>query len=249
MKFESDDEKFALMKEKLFSALLSDALDSLGRREQVMRHNIQPIDPDSIVCGRAHTWLWKDDTAVACGEFMSTFKDMNEMKPGEVRVDNTDDALDAAHSPQSFAAIGDGNARTMLNRGCAGVVTDRLARDTKSIRAMGLPLFCRGRKPSKSPSRGGVVAINVPIHCGDVLVNPGDIVFGDYDGIVVIPREIEDDVINAAVGMLEREDFFGGQLAAGKSIFQVIDEWNKLHPDKLFDEWKGLHPTRTASWH
>lgn len=248
MEFVSDEEKFALLKERLFSAALSDALDTLGRREQVMRHNIRPLDSASVVCGRARTWLWKDAGAMGNAEFQSVFKDMSEIAPHEVIVHSTDYGLEGPESLHSCAALGDTMGKTMANRGCAGVVADRLVRDAQGLVAIGLPVFCRGNKPNRSASRAGIAAFGVPIRCGDVLVNPGDVIFGDYDGIVVIPQEIENDVIDTALAILVREAFFHEGLAVSKPVFQVIEEWNALHPDKPFDEWKGLHPNRVKSW-
>jgi 4-hydroxy-4-methyl-2-oxoglutarate aldolase len=152
-------------------------------------------------------------------------------------VHSTDYTLAVAPSLHACASLGEGNAKTMMNRGCVGVVTDRLIRDAKNIIKMGLPVFCRGIKSNPSPSRTGIAAINVPVSCGDVVVNPGDIVFGDYDGVVVIPREVEDKAINLALEMLEHEEFVDKGLSEGKSLHDVLQEWNKLHPD------------RAISWH
>ena len=113
-------------------------------------------------------------------------------------------------------------------RGARGAVIDGFIRDARQILAMGFPVFTTGLSPVDSNGRGDVVAYNVPIECGGVTVNPGDIVFGDADGIVVIPKAVETEVITAAVEKVSGEDRTRDALRDGATLREVYDKYGIL---------------------
>ena len=108
-------------------------------------------------------------------------------EPGDVLVVGTEGYL-------GTAVIGDLMAGMLLNGGAAGLVTDGAVRDTPGIIAVGLPVFCAGVSPN-SPQRNGPGTVGLAISIGGVTVNPGDVVVGDVDGVVVVPQDALDDVI------------------------------------------------------
>ena len=109
-------------------------------------------------------------------------------EPGDVLVVGTEAYL-------GTAVIGDLMAGMLVNRGAAGLVTDGAVRDTPGIVGVGLPVHCAGVSPN-SPQRNGPGTVGLAISIGGVTVNPGDVLVGDVDGVVVVPQDALDDVIN-----------------------------------------------------
>jgi len=110
----------------------------------------------------------------------------------------------------------------------AGCVCDSQIRDCIKIIEMDFPVYYAGIRPLDSKGRGRVVAYDVPVMCGDVLVNPGDLVFADFDGIVVIPQLIENEVIEKAKEKVGAENLSRAELLDGKSLREVYDKYRVL---------------------
>ena len=120
------------------------------------------------------------------------------------------------------ATWGDLTSLIGKQKGIAGTVTDGLVRDTAGIREVGLLVFARGSIPS-SPFKDGPGEINVPLQCGGIVVRPGDIIFGDADGVVVIPREHASKVVKKAVEIDASEVEKVKSIKAGHLIPDSID--------------------------
>lgn len=166
-----------------------------------MRPAIKPLDPDSKVIGPAYTvrLIGKDNTALYYGM-------LNAPAGSVIVVDRAGD--------QTFAAVGEIVATVAKKRGMAGIVIDGPATDSKPIRQMGLPVFCTGLSPVTTNMRGLGGDVDVTIQCGGAVVNPGDLVFGDADGVVVIPPQVAVELLEKAEKATENE----------KYIKQVIEE-------------------------
>jgi 4-hydroxy-4-methyl-2-oxoglutarate aldolase len=106
--------------------------------------------------------------------------------------------------------------------GAAGAVTDGLARDVKLIREMRFPVFCGGIGPLDSKGRGMVMTIEVPVECGGVHVAPGDWIFGDIDGVCVIPSDLAERTITLALEKVAHENTVREELAAGELLRTVF---------------------------
>jgi 4-hydroxy-4-methyl-2-oxoglutarate aldolase len=182
----------------------------------VMRHDIKPLQPDFVVVGRARTWMWIDVDDVK-RPLQNIARALDSLKPGDVCVHNTD------HTWRG-ACFGDLFALTAQKRGATGAVIDRLVRDVKDIIALGFPLFARGVKPNAAGGRHDLVELDVPVLCGDVLVQPGQLIFGDRDGVVVIPAEVEDETIAKALEKLSSEEVVRQHLMKGE-LFQDVVEY------------------------
>ena len=113
-------------------------------------------------------------------------------------------------------------------RGGTGCIIDGYTRDSRAIIDMGFPVFSTGFKPVDSSSRSTVVDFNVPIECGGVKVRPGDVVFGDFDGIVVIPIEILPEVVEEAAEKVESENATRDMLQQGHLLREVYDKYGVL---------------------
>ncbi|TPN85649.1 ribonuclease activity regulator RraA [Mesorhizobium sp. CU2] len=140
---------------------------------------------------------------------------IEECPPGHVLV------IDA-RGDAGAASAGDIMMGRLKARGCAGAVTDGGFRDTVDIAALGLPVYHTRPAPPSTPIRLHPADLNLPIGCGGVAVYPGDIVVGDGEGVVVIPRDIVDDVAAEAFEMTGYEEFAAAKVAEGRSIFGLF---------------------------
>lgn len=219
--FSSDEERFNLMRDKLYTAVVSDVLDGLGFRNQAMRHDIRPLHPDFIVVGRARTAFWIKEYRVRENPYDNEIELIDSLRPGDVTVHSTDFS-------KQIAPWGELLSTASKMRGSTGAVVDAFTRDVKKIIEMGFPVFTWGIKPVDSQGRGYLQAFDVPILCGDIIVRPNEIVFGDYDGIVVIPEEVEDEALSRAVEKVSGENNTRRELLEGKFLADVYEKYGVL---------------------
>ena len=115
-----------------------------------------------------------------------------------------------------------------VHNGAAGCVCDSQVRDCVRIIEMGFPVYCAGIRPLDSMGRAKVMAYDVPIRCGEVLVRPGELVFADYDGIVVIPEAVEREALKLAREKADKEMLSRQDLLAGKTLRAVYETYGVL---------------------
>lgn len=216
-----DSEVFAVMKRELYAAVLSDVLDSLGYRDQAMDATLRPIYRDAVVIGRAHTALSADVYARPDDPYGLEIAAIDTLKPGDVLVAATN------HSTRT-CFWGELLSTAARMRGARGAVIDGYVRDVRRIEQMAFPIFATGMRPVDSAGRGVVVAYDVPVLCGGVLVHPGDIVFGDTDGLVVIPQAVEVEAIARAREKVAGENRVREDLERGDLLRDVYDRYGIL---------------------
>lgn len=146
---------------------------------------------------------------------------VDSLMPGEIAVVATGDS-------KRNAPWGELLSTAALGRGARGAVIDGLVRDVKKIQALGFPVFAAGIKPVDSRGRGLVVDYNVPVDCGGVPVTPGDLVVGDFDGVVVIPARAVTDVVRLATEKVMRENQSRAELMKGKLLREVYRKYGVL---------------------
>src|SRR6185295_14733910 len=129
---------------------------------------------------------------------------------------------------QPIAPWGELLTTAALQRGAVGAVTDGFVRDVRAIRNMKFPVFHGGIAPLDSKGRGKVVAIDVPIECAGVRIEPGDLIFGDVDGVVVVPRRAEDEVLSRAFQKVASENRTRDELLQGAKLGEVFDRYGVL---------------------
>jgi regulator of RNase E activity RraA len=112
--------------------------------------------------------------------------------------------------------------------GAVGCICDGLIRDCQKIIKLGFPVFHAGIRPVDSKGRGRVMDYDVPVRCGDVLVHPGELIFADFDGVVVIPRQVEEDVLRLAFEKAGKENASRGELLKGRTLREVFDKYGVL---------------------
>ena len=191
--------------------------DSVGPRF-VMNSAIKPIDPKSKMVGRAVT--------VNCfpGDNLALHQGMAEAKAGDVLVFDCKGYTEAGH-------FGDMMATACKVKGIAGVVIDGSCRDSQDILELGLPVFVKAFNP-RGTVKESLGSVNVPVVCGGVSVKPGDIIFGDCDGVVVVPQEREDEVFAKALKKYDYEIEVREKLLSGMSTMEVYG-FDKLVERKM----------------
>lgn len=146
---------------------------------------------------------------------------MDDLRPGDV-------AVCACGGTGRIAPWGGLLSTAAKLRGATGALMDGLVRDIKDVREMQFPVFHAGIGPLDSRERGQVVAIDVPVECAGVLITPGDIIFGDADGCVIIPKKIEAEVLAAARDKLKAEKHTRQALLASRKLADVFAEFGVL---------------------
>jgi len=205
----------------LYTAVLSDALDELGVRDRAMREHLRPLQPDSVVAGRARTIICMDLYHIPENPYAKEIEAVDSILPGEVVVVSTGES-------KRNAPWGELLSTAATARGARGAVIDGLVRDVKKITALGFPVFAAGIKPVDSRGRGIVVDYNVPVECGGIMVYPGDLIVADFDGVVAIPSQIVDDVVRLATEKASRENESRAELMAGAYLRDVFDKYGVL---------------------
>lgn len=216
-----DQDRIALydrMAKELYVAVVSDILDGLGLRNQVMAASIKPADPASrtIVVGRAATVLFAPIYEVPAEPYTTQIRAIDSLKPGDVGVLSTS-GVNATFWGELFS-------NAALARRARGMVIDGHHRDTRKILDLGFPVFSTGARPVDISGRAQAIGYDIPVACGGVLVRPGDIIFAEIDGIAVIPHEVADEAVAKAFEKVATEDRARGDLREGAYL---ADVWKK----------------------
>jgi 4-hydroxy-4-methyl-2-oxoglutarate aldolase len=211
------------VRETLFVALISDVLDSLNFRNQALPARIRPLDDETVLFGRARTGLYREvyDVPTERNPYALEIALVDDLKPGDV-------AVLACGTSGRIAPWGGLLTTAARARGAAGCLTDGCVRDIRAIRRAGFAVFHGGISPLDSKGRGEISEIDIVIEVAGVRVAPGDLVFGDADGAVVIPRAIEREVFTRAVEKLAGEARTEEALARGERLADVFARYGIL---------------------
>jgi regulator of RNase E activity RraA len=210
-----DSELFKMARRELFTALIGDVMDKLGMRRQFLPQPIQPLQREMVVVGRVLTVLAADffeevfegsHNAISVRSFGLMLEALDDLKANEVYV--------CTGASPRFALWGELMTRRAMKCGAAGAVLDGYSRDTRGVLASGFPVFSRGSYAQDQGPRGKVLDYRVPIEMQGVRIEPGDILFGDMDGVCVVPKAAEQEVF---VRALEKG-------RAEKSVARALDE-------------------------
>ena len=204
-------------------ASVADAVDQIVGKRGFMSHEMRPRIAGKIV-GPALTSLVKPappDKATPALAVKHSTEMIDNSKPGEVGVIVMENGLDVA-------AIGGLMATAAKSRDMAGMVLDGGVRDVAEIRALGLPVYSMSITPATAVSRWASVANNIPVQCGGVTVNPGDIIVADEDGVVVVPKAKAAEVLKRAQEIDEREVKMVPFIKQYKSLSEVVKKFNRI---------------------
>ena len=206
----------------LYTAVLSDSLDSLGYRRQVMRENIRPVHSKyTVVSGYAHTIEFIDSNEILQNPFDAEIEAVDAIKHDDVVVIATGNSI-------QNAPWGELLSTAAVARGARGAIIEGFVRDVKMIEALNFPVFATGMKPLDSNGRGRLTSYNKPIVCGEVEVNPGDLIVADFDGVVVIPTHLIDKIIELASAKVTGENNSRAELEKGAYLRDVYKKFGVL---------------------
>ena len=233
--FENDSDLITFIKKHLYVAAVCDILDELGYRNQAMHQRLRPLLPDIKNCGfvgRARTLDWLETDLIAEDDpYGLEIEAIDSLNAGDVVVHSTDQNGTNAPWGELMSTIA-------KRKGAVGCICDSQVRDCIKIIEMNYPVYYAGIRPLDSKGRGIVIAYDVQVQCGEVLVNSGDLIFADFDGIVVVPKNIEEEVIQRAkgkgldacniFGKVFDEDLSRKELLEGRSLRDVYDKYKSL---------------------
>ncbi|WP_341840703.1 RraA family protein [Chitinophaga caseinilytica] len=221
-----DDELFSIVRNELYTAVVGDIMDKMGLQRQFLPPQIQPLQSDMFLVGRAMTVLEAD----VFSEDPSAGQNPLLKKPFGLMLEALDDLkknevyICAGASP-SYALWGELMSTRAMQLGAAGAVVDGYSRDTKGILQLNFPTFSYGRYAQDQAPRGKVIDFRVPLEIRGVRVLPGDIVLGDIDGVCIVPREAEREVFSRAIEKARGEKMVQQKILEGMSAGQAFAKY------------------------
>lgn len=217
----TDEELFASARRELFSAVIGDVMDKMGLLHQFLPPAIVPLESSMIVCGRALTVLEADISGADAEHPFGLMMDaLDDLKTNEVYI--------CSGASPTYALWGEMMSVRAIKCGAAGAVVDGYSRDTRGILSLGFSTFSHGSYAQDQAPRGKVVDFRIPIQCGDVRISPGDIVFGDLDGVCVVPRAAEQEAFSRAFEKARKEKVVRQALEEGVSARDAFEKYGIL---------------------
>jgi regulator of RNase E activity RraA len=215
--------------EKIFVPAVADVLDGIGRRSQCLKAGFWPLLPEAAVAGPAFTVR---EVAAPTMDPRSTEEKLRifaeffgELKQGQIVMVDTGGSFEAAAWGELMSTI------TRYTCGAKAAIVDGAIRDISRIIAINFPVWYLSRVPTDSEGRLQLLDFNRPIRCGGVQVVPGDLVFADPDGIVVLPMDGTVDVeavISKAEEYVELENKTRAELRSGATVIDVFHKYGRL---------------------
>lgn len=222
----NDAELFEEAKEKLYTAVIGDIMDQIGLHDQFLPPRIRPVQSKAVVIGRAMPVLesdvpfatWADARSAPIAKpFGLMFEALDDLKPNEVYI--------CTGSSPRYALWGELMSTRASKLGAVGAVVDGYSRDTRAILSHPFPVFSHGSYGQDQGCRGKVLDFRTPIRVKNVWVKPGDIVFGDIDGVCVVPKHAEEEVFRLAMEKVSGENEVRNALRSGMS---TVDAFKKF---------------------
>lgn len=226
---QDDRELFASARRELFSAVIGDVMDKLGFLHQFLPPAVTPLERAMVVCGRALTVLEADvfeesvtgsHNPLSARPFGLMMEALDDLKHDEVYI--------CTGSSPRYALWGELMTVRAMKCGAAGAVVDGYSRDTCGVLALNFPVFSHGSYAQDQGPRGKVIDFRIPLQIGQVRVAPGDIVFGDLDGVCVVPQAAEQEVFARAFEKARKEKTVRKALEDGMPSKQAFEEFGIL---------------------
>ncbi len=216
----SDNDLFALCTRELYTPVVGDILDDLGFTHQFLPQPIQPLREEMKLAGRAMPVVMIDVFGKQKRPFGLLTEALDQLQPGEIYL--------ASGGDRRCAYWGEILTATAKKRGAVGAVIDGFHRDTPKVLEQNWPVFSRGRFAQDSAVRTQVVDFRCPVEVGQVSVQPGDLVFGDLDGVIIVPQKVEADVIERALSKARGEKLVRKEIEAGMSSTEAFRKYGIL---------------------
>ena len=206
-----------MIKEKLYSGIISDVLDGMGYRNQALAGGISPLTDDTVIFGPAFTSIGTTVYSMPENPLVAQCKVVDQLGEDEIYVLVT-------RGDYNCAVLGELFATAVNARKGAGVLLDGYARDVKALKEMKFPLFYKGRDVRTSKGRCEINECQIPVILDGVTIRPGDYIFGDIDGVIVIPKEVAEEVIRQAAETVEKENEVRTRLLNGSTLQKAYEE-------------------------
>ena len=219
MEWDDDRQLFDLVRQSLYTPVVGDVLDGLGFHHQFLSPALQPMKDEMVVVGRAMPVLTANVFAPQKHPFGRLTEALDQIEPGEVYI---------CSGTLRCASWGEILTATARKRGGNGAIVDGFHRDTRGILAQNWPVFSRGRYAQDAAVRSSVIDFRCPIEIDGVRIEPGDLVFGDLDGVLVIPRSVEDEAISRALEKARAEKVVLREIEEGLSSTEAFRKYNIL---------------------
>ena len=219
--YADDTEMYRLFEKELFVAVVGDVMDTLGLQHQFLPPVFKPVDETTRLLGRAMPVLECDifpsseptHNPLMTKPFGLMFEALDDLKPGEIYV--------ASGASPRYALWGELMATRAKILGAHGALVNGFARDTDGIKALGFPCFCTGYYAQDQGVRGKVMDYRCALEIGGVRIEPGTLLFGDKEGVLVIPRQAEEEVIRLALEKVRGEKLVAKAIRDGMSAVEA----------------------------
>lgn len=210
-----------MMREHFTAAVVCDALDALGYPRQSPRLALKPLTVPGVLVGRCKTTLWADMAHPDPRPYELELQAVDSCQP--------DDVLIAAAGGSARSGIwGELLSTAARNSGCVGVIVDGMVRDVVRMREMAFPVFARGCCLYDSKDRQRVIDVDVPVEIDGVCFEPGALVIADDDGVVVVPRAVEEQAIQNAWAKVHAENEVRDAIRAGMKATAAFEKYGVL---------------------
>ncbi len=223
----SDNELFKLIKTELYTAVVGDIMDKLGLLNQFLPPAIRPLRNNMMVAGRAMPVLEADVFDGNCGSNPILQKSFGLMLEALDDLHENEVYICTGGSP-TYALWGELMSTRAMKLGAAGAVVNGYARDTNGILQLGFPTFCYGSYAQDQAPRGKVIDFRTRIEIGKVIVNPGDIIIGDIDGVCIVPCEREEEILTLAWEKANGEKMVQKKIQEGMSAKNAFETYGIL---------------------
>jgi 4-hydroxy-4-methyl-2-oxoglutarate aldolase len=209
------------LKDQLYVAVISDVLDQMGYTHQATRITFNAYTGVTKLIGRCKTTLWADMYDVDKNPYELELQAVDSCQSGDILIA-------AAGGSNRSGIWGELLSTAARNSGCVGVIVHGGVRDIDKMREMGFPVFATSKNPYDSQNRQRVIDLDVTVEIDGVKFNPGDIVMADEDGIVVIPKEIEEQVMAAALKKVSAENITRDEIKNGMKATEAYLKYGVL---------------------
>jgi regulator of RNase E activity RraA len=218
--WDHDDQLLTLIRNELYTPVVGDILDQHGRYHQFLPQAIRPLAPEMVVVGYAMPVLQTQVFGVPARPFGRLTEALDALRPGEVYI--------ATGGAMNCAIWGEIMTAAAKTRGAAGAVVNGFHRDTPKVLEQQFPAFSRGGYAQDSAARMQVTDFRCPIEIGQVSIRPGDLVFGDLDGVLIVPAELIEPVVTAALEKARSEQHVRRDIEQGLSATDAFNRYGIL---------------------
>lgn len=212
--WKNDKELFEIMKKELYTGVLCDMLDTIGYSHQYLPRQIQSLRPTDVMAGRAFP-------TIICDVYGEQDKPLGLLADAVDHI-KEDEIYIVTGGDRRCSYFGEIMTATIRKNGGVGAVIDGYMRDTRQVLEQNFPVFSMGRDAQGSIYRNQVIRYGCPVEIGNIKINPGDLIFGDIDGVVVIPKEIEEKAIAVTLAKVRGEQDTRAAIEKGMTAVDAI---------------------------